>query len=82
MAAGLPIVAYAVGELPATLGEAGVLVPPGDADGFAAAVAALLAEPDRAARLGAAAQTRVQSVFAWDRLADVALAAYAAAGSS
>ena len=32
MAAGLPIVAYAVGELPATLGEAGVLVPPGDAD--------------------------------------------------
>ena len=82
MAAGLPIVAYAVGELPATLGEAGVLVPPGDADGFAAAVAALLADPDRAAQLGAAAQTRVKSVFAWDRLADVSLAAYAAAGSS
>jgi glycosyltransferase involved in cell wall biosynthesis len=82
MAAGLPIVAYAVGELPATLGEAGVLVPPGDADGFAAAVAALLADPDRAAQLGAAAQTRVKSVFAWDRLVDVSLAAYAAAGSS
>ena len=81
MAAGLPIVAYAVGELPATLGEAGVLVPPGDADGFAAAVAALLAEPDRAAQLGAAAQTRVKSVFAWDRLADVSLAAYAVAGN-
>jgi glycosyltransferase involved in cell wall biosynthesis len=82
MAAGLPIVAYAVGELPATLGEAGVLVPPGDADAFAAAVAALLTEPDRAAQLGVAAQTRVKSVFAWDRLADVSLAAYAAAGSS
>ena len=82
MAAGLPIVAYAVGELPATLGEAGVLVPPGDADAFAAAVAGLLADPDRAAQLGAAAQTRVKSVFAWDRLADVSLAAYAAAGSS
>ena len=80
MAAGLSIVAYAVGELPATLGEAGVLVPPGDADGFAAAVAALLADPDRAAQLGAAAQTRVQSVFAWDRLAEVSLAAYTAAG--
>ena len=66
MAAGLPIVAYAVGELPVTLGEAGVLVPPGDADGFAAAVAALLADPDRAARLGAVAQTRVKSVFAWE----------------
>ena len=82
MVAGLPIVAYAVGELPATLGEAGVLVPPGDADAFAAAVAALLADPDRAAQLGAAAQTRVKSVFAWDRLADVSLAAYAAAGNS
>ena len=82
MAAGLPIVAYAVGELPVTLGEAGVLVPPGDADGFAAAVAALLADPDRAAQLGAAAQTRVKSVFAWGRLADVSLAAYTAAGSS
>jgi glycosyltransferase involved in cell wall biosynthesis len=82
MAAGLPIVAYAVGELPATLGEAGVLVPQGDADAFAAAVAALLTEPDREAQLGAAAQTRVKSVYAWDRLADVSLAAYAAAGSS
>ena len=71
MAAGLPIVAYAVGELPATVGEAGVLVPPGDADAFAAAVAGLLTDPDRAARLGAAAQTRAKSVFAWDRLADV-----------
>ncbi len=81
MAAGLPIVAYAVGELPATLGEAGVLAPLGDADGFAAAVAALLADPDRAARLGAAAQIRAKSVFAWDHLADVALAAYAAAGN-
>jgi glycosyltransferase involved in cell wall biosynthesis len=82
MAAGLPIVAYAVGELPATLGEAGILVPPGDADGFASVVAALLAEPDRAARLGAAAQARVQAHFTWERLADVALVAYAAAGSS
>jgi glycosyltransferase involved in cell wall biosynthesis len=82
MAAGLPIVAYAVGELPVTLGEAGVLVPPGDADHFAAAVAALLAESGRAARLGAAAQIRVQTQFTWERLADVALVAYAAAGSS
>ena len=76
MAAGLPIVAYAVGELPATLGGAGVLAPPGDADGFAAAVAALLADPDRAARLGRAARARVQAHFTWERLADLALAAY------
>ncbi len=76
MAAGLPIVAYAVGELPATVGEAGVLVPPGDVQAFAGAVAALLADSDRAERFGAAAQARVRVEFTWSRLADVALAAY------
>ena len=82
MAAGLPIVAYAVGELPATLGEAGVQVPPGDAEAFAAAVVALLTDPDRAARLGAAVQARVQARFTWEHLADLALAAYRAAGGA
>jgi len=82
MAAGLPIVAYAVGELPATLGEVGVLVPPGDADAFAAALAALLTDPDRGARLGTAARSRVQAHFTWEGLADVALAAYAAVGTA
>ena len=82
MAAGLPIVAYAVGEMPVTLGESGVLVAPGDADAFAAAVAALLTDPDRAARLGAAAQARVQAHFTWEHLADLALAAYRAAGGA
>ena len=76
MAAGLPIVAYAVGELPATLGDAGVLARPGDADAFAAAVAALMADPDRAARLGAAAGARVGAAFTWERTADAALQAY------
>ncbi len=61
MAAGLPIVAYAVGELPVTLGETGVLVPPGDAAAFAQAVADLLTDPERARRLGSAAQLRAAS---------------------
>ena len=80
MAAGLPIVAYAVGELPATLGESGVLVPPGDADAFAAALVALMVDPARTARLGVAAQARVQADFTWGHLADVAIEAYYAAG--
>jgi len=79
MAAGLPIVAYAVGELPLTLGETGVLVPPGDAIAFAQAVADLLTHPEQARRLGAAAQIRVRERFAWSHLADVALAGYAMA---
>ena len=82
MAAELPIVAYAVGELPKTVGEAGVLVPPVDAEGFAAAVAGLLTDPDRGARLGAVARSRVQAHFTWERLADVALAAYVMTGNS
>jgi glycosyltransferase involved in cell wall biosynthesis len=79
MSASLPVVACAVGELPATLGETGSLVPPGDAAVFAQAVAELLTDRERARRLGAAAQLRVHERFAWPRLADVALAAYAAA---
>jgi glycosyltransferase involved in cell wall biosynthesis len=81
MAAGLPIVAYAVGELPATLGDAGVLVPPGEAAAFAAAVVSLMADPGRAATLGAAAQARTRAEFTWERLANVAIAAYRAAGA-
>ena len=79
MAAGLPIVAYAVGELPVTLGETGVLVPPGDAAAFAQAVVDLLTDAERARRLGVAAQLRVRERFGWSHLADAALAAYAAA---
>ena len=79
MAAGLPIVAYAVGELSVTLGETGVLVPPGDATAFAQAVTELLTDRERGRQLGVAAQLRVRERFAWSHLADVALAAYATA---
>jgi len=79
MAAGLPVVAYAVGELPSTLDGAGLLVPPGDAPGFARAVGSLLADPACAARLGAMARERVASRYSWDRLSAIALQAYAAA---
>ncbi len=79
MAARLPIVAYAVGELPVTLGETGVLVPPGDTAAFAQAVVDLLTDAERARRFGAAAQLRVRERFGWSHLAGVALAAYATA---
>jgi glycosyltransferase involved in cell wall biosynthesis len=76
MAAGLPIVGSAVGELPATLGGSGVLVPAGDTEAFAREVATLLADPQRAAFLGQAARDRLQSCFTWDRLVEIVLAAY------
>lgn len=48
MAAGLPVVATDVGDVRATVGTAGTIVPPGDVDALAAAIQVLL--DDRAAR--------------------------------
>ncbi len=58
MAAGLPIVATDVGELPAILGHGkrGLLVPPGDPGALAHALARLLEDRDLAGRLAAAGE--------------------------
>jgi glycosyltransferase involved in cell wall biosynthesis len=63
MRAGRPIVASRVGGIPALTGEdAAILVPPGDAGQLAAAVLAVLDDPGRAARLGAAARSRAAAL--------------------
>jgi glycosyltransferase involved in cell wall biosynthesis len=80
MVAGLPIVAYAVGELPATLGDAGVLVEPGDGAAYARAIVALFGDAERARRLGVAARARVLARYTWKELAEVAVEAYRTAG--
>ncbi|MFI2102896.1 glycosyltransferase [Isoptericola sp. NPDC019693] len=58
LAAGLPVVASAVGELPDALehGAAGALVPPGDAAALADALVALAHDDDRRAALAARAR--------------------------
>jgi glycosyltransferase involved in cell wall biosynthesis len=78
MAAGLPVVAYDVGEMAATLGEGGQLVRPGEPVAFAAAVIELLDSAALRRALGAAGHGRVRRLFDWDVLAEVALAAYGA----
>ncbi len=61
MAAGVPVVGTAVGGLPELLeGGAGVLVPPGDADGIADAIASLRERPDLARDIGNRGQRRVR----------------------
>ncbi len=68
MACGLPVIANAAGALPEVVGtgnEAGRLVSPRDARALAGAIADILAEPERAARMGRAARLRIERVFRW-----------------
>jgi glycosyltransferase involved in cell wall biosynthesis len=64
MAAGLPVVASAVGGLPEMVdGATGLLVPAGDAAALAAALEQLLADSALRRRLGAAGRERVRARF-------------------
>ena len=65
MAAGLPVVANAVGGVPeiAASGETALLVEPGDIEGFAQAMNALLTDVNLAQKLGQAAKAHVRDNF-------------------
>lgn len=74
-AAGVPVVASALGALPDVVGDGGILVPPGDPEALADALARLLDEPGlwvhlRARGLDSAAR------YSWDAIADTQLALY------
>jgi radical SAM protein with 4Fe4S-binding SPASM domain len=64
-ASALPVVAASTGGIPEAVGDAGVLVPPGDADAAAAAIARVLDAPGD---LGARARARVVASLAQDRV--------------
>jgi glycosyltransferase involved in cell wall biosynthesis len=78
MLARLPVVATRVSAVPEVVadGETGVLVEPGDVDGVASALGALLADPDRARALGEAGHARARSEFSVARMTDRTLAVY------
>jgi len=68
MAAGLPVVASNQGDLAATLGGAGLLVPPGDIVRLAGALRQLVGDEPARRRLGRAARVRAARL-SWRRLA-------------
>ena len=73
----VPAVATRSGGIPDAVeeGVTGVLVPPGDPDAMAAAIVALLRDPERLARMGEAGERRAREEFNWATVA----ARYAAA---
>ncbi|MBF6619479.1 MAG: glycosyltransferase [Patulibacter sp.] len=78
MAAGLPIVATAVGGVPTALadGAYGLLVPPRDPVAIAAALRRTLDEPSAAAERAAAAREHHRAHRTWDAVADAVEALY------
>jgi glycosyltransferase involved in cell wall biosynthesis len=75
LAAGLPVVASAVGQIPQILdhGDLGVLVAPGDADALAAAVTELRNDPARRTALGERARAEVLERHTWRTVVERAL---------
>jgi glycosyltransferase involved in cell wall biosynthesis len=81
MALARPVIATRGGGIPDIVveGETGTIVAPGDADALAEAVAALAADPDRAAEMGRRGRMRLESHFSVGRQVDTLRRIYAEA---
>jgi glycosyltransferase involved in cell wall biosynthesis len=78
MAAGLPVVATAVGGTPDVVvqGATGLLVPPDDATALAAALDRLIYDPDLRRTMGAEGRRRVQARFSVQQMVERTQALY------
>jgi glycosyltransferase involved in cell wall biosynthesis len=72
MAAGKPVIATAVGGNPEVIveGETGFLLPTREPELFGAAIANLVANPERIRALGHASKLRVESLFSVEKMVD------------
>ena len=76
MACGVPVVSTTGGALPEVVGDAGVLVPPGDPQALGKAIQDLMDHPEYALRLGRKGYERIQNQFTWKRAAEKTVACY------
>ena len=75
MQSGVPVVAARAGASPETVGDAGLLVDPGDAEGFADAMAQLVFDDELRTTLIKAGRARAAE-FTWERAAAACLRLY------
>jgi glycosyltransferase involved in cell wall biosynthesis len=71
MSCGTPVVVTDGGALPEVAGNAGVIVPKGDADALAHAIASLLDDPERREAVAAACLKRAEDTFNWRNIAPI-----------
>ncbi len=78
MACGTTVIATTAGAFPEFIddGRTGVLVPAGDPDALASAIKSLLLDPERCARMGAAASEHMRRAFTWERCARMTVELY------
>lgn len=69
MACGVPVVGARSGEIPGVVGDAGLLVPAGDPDALARALATLAGPAERRAALGRLGRARVLARYTHERIA-------------
>lgn len=75
MALGAPVVAARAASLPEVVGDAALLVEPGDAEGFAAAIAQVLGDEATRGRLVEAGRRRAGELT-WDAVAEATVSVY------
>jgi glycosyltransferase involved in cell wall biosynthesis len=76
MACGTPVIATTGGALPEVVGNAGILVPPRDAEALATAIKQLLNDKEMQRRMSEAGRQRVKEKFNWEQAARQTLEVY------
>ncbi|MBS0014642.1 MAG: glycosyltransferase family 4 protein [Desulfobacterales bacterium] len=76
MACAVPVISTTGGALPEVVGNAGILVPPADANALAGAITDLIDHPEKARKIGRAGYERVRRHLSWEAVAEKTAAAY------